>query len=103
SSTSTACSRCGTATAAADLRARALHRLRRGHAEEVECARDRALRRQGQRQPERLHLGRLGPDDAAVAVEGGELLRELERVGGEAVRRPAAGGLLDLGGEGEQL
>ena len=47
-------------------------------------------------------LSRLGADDAAVAVEGREALGELERVGGDAVRRAPLGRLGELAGEREQ-
>ena len=74
----------------------------RADAEQVERARDRPPRREREREPQRLGLARLRAEHVAVAVEGGELLRELERVGGDAVRRPALGGLGELVGERQQ-
>ncbi len=50
-----------------------------------------------------LDLARLGADHAAVAVEGREALRQLERVGGDPVRRTTLGGGGELAGEVEQL
>ncbi len=70
----------------------------------AERSRDHALRRRrSARSGTTPAPRRLGAHDAAVAVEGGERLRELERVDGDPVRRVALGGLRDLGREGEQL
>ena len=55
------------------------------------------------RDPERLERLGLRADHAAVAVEGRERLRGLERVGRDPVRRVPVGGLGDLGREGQQL
>ena len=71
--------------------------------EQAERPRDHALRRDAEGEPERLERLRLGADDAAVAVERGERLRGLERVGGDPVRRAPLGRLGDLGREREQL
>ncbi len=54
--------------------------------------------RRAPRQP----IGSIDVDDAAGVVEGGVVLRELERVGGDPVRCTALGRLGDLTGKGEQ-
>ena len=81
-----------------------LHLIRRAHPEQPQAARDHAPRwpRTG-RCRKRLHRLRLGADHVAVAVEGGERLRQLQRVGGDAMRRAALGRLVELGGERQQL
>ena len=80
-----------------------LHRVGRRDAEQVERAGQSPPRRDAQADPEGLEAPRLGTDDLAVAVEGGERLRELERVVGDPVRRPALGRLGGLVGERQQL
>ena len=80
-----------------------LHLLRRRHAEQAERTRDHALRRDAEREPERLQRLRLGADDVAVAIEGGERLRGLERVDRDPVRRAALRRLGHLGRERQQL
>src|SRR3954465_12198405 len=80
-----------------------LHLVRRVDAEQTEGSGDRAAAGDGEPQAQVLELARLRADDLAVAVEGREDLRELERVGRDAVRRPAVGRLRDLVGPGEQL
>ena len=64
--------------------------------------RDRALRGDAERDPLRLDRGWLGAEHAAVAIEGREVLRQLQRVGGDPVRRAPRGRLGDLPREGEQ-
>src|SRR5262249_52415162 len=68
-------------------RRRALHLVGRTHAEQPERKRDHALGGHRQRHPERLNRRRRGTDHPAVAIERGEVLRELERVRGDPVRR----------------
>ena len=77
-------------------RAAALHRLRRADPQEPERGPDHAPGGRRDRQAEALHRLRLGAEDATVAVEGGELLGQLERVGGDAMRGAPQRGLSDL-------
>ena len=77
--------------------------VRRADAEQPERQRDRPLRRRRQRDPERLDRLRRRADDVAVAVERREVLRELERVRRDPVRRAPVGRLGDLVRERSQL
>src|SRR4051794_4503338 len=73
------------------------------HAEEVEGTGDRPLRDDRQAQAPVLERLGLGADDQAVAVEGGEDLGQVQRIGRDAMRRAALSRLRNLLGEGEEL
>src|SRR5919106_4408546 len=82
----------------------ALHRLGRLDPEQVERLRQHPLGHHADREAHVLVAALLGgPDHAAVAVERGEVLRRLGRVGGEPVRRAPLSRLAHLAGQLEQL
>ena len=85
------------------LRARRSHRVRRLDAQQAQRAGDDRLGRADLAEPQRAQRVGARVAHRAVAVERRERLRELERVGGDLVRRAPLGRLGDLAGEGEQL
>ena len=79
------------------------HRVRRLNPQETQRPGDDRLGRPHLAEPQRAQGVGARVAHRAVAVERRERLRELERVGGDAVRRAPLGRLGDLAGEGQQL